>query len=142
MLTSFSLLANTHPHPNPQAHSLFPLLTPEVLAPFLLAMSSGDGDSDSDGGPCGDDGGGYCAQFVHVQRGGHALLLLYLALRQWAAGKDGGDGGDGAPASAAAADLEGARLLAQEVAQLRVKLQALAAEMVGRLPATGMGGAG
>lgn len=115
----------THKRPK-QAHPLFPLLTPETLAPFF---ESGGMDGACGGAEVAADGG-CCSQYLRVQRGGHALLLLYLALGQWA-GRGGDEGrmeGEG----------EGARLLRQEVAQLRVKLQALATEMVGRLPAEGM----
>lgn len=118
----------TYPQMHVQAHPLFPLITPQVLAP-LLSLTDGhtlEAEEEAAAASC-------CAQFTRVQQGGHALLVLYLAVRQWAATDGGtvmGMGGEGEDV--------GGRLLQQEVAQLRVKLQALAAEMAGRMPAEGL----
>lgn len=110
-----------NPQTHAQAHPLFPLMTPQVLAP-LYSLTDGytAAEEEAAAASC-------CAQFVRVQQGGHALLVLYLALRQWATDYGVETGED-----------VGGRLLAQEIAQLRVKLQALAIEMAGRVPSEGL----
>lgn len=115
-----------------QAHPLFPLLSPEALAPFLRSRS--DSDSGAGGGGCGEKEAGAggdccCTEFRHVRDSGHGALVFYLALREWAQGIAITEGGG---------QDEGQRLLSHEVTQLRVKLQSIVGELVGRLPAEGL----
>lgn len=134
-----------HTHNNTQqAHPLFPLLTPDALAPLLGSRSETTTTTVDDEDEAAAEATrtassvleDCCSQFVRVERGGHALLVLYLALGDWAATGESGSRVEAEGAGAGAGD--GERLLAQEVNQLRVKLQALAMEMVGRLPAGGL----
>ena len=96
------------------------------------AGTAGTGGSDHRSACC-------CSEFTRVRDGGHALLLLFLALREWAAGSGAGAEAGGSSRGRLEEEDEGRRLLRHEVAQLHVKLQALAAEMVGSLPAQGLG---